>query len=112
MNDLLFKENLVLRDLQAFHKELDEEKRFDQDVFRNIAYLTGEVGELVVAIRMLRKATDASEQLNARNHVGDELADCLAYVVKLANYVEIDLHDAYVNKMRRNLNRDWHPAIR
>jgi NTP pyrophosphatase (non-canonical NTP hydrolase) len=112
MLDLLSKDSLGLQDLQAFHKALDEEKHFDQDIFRNIAYLTGEIGELVTAIRKVRKAQDASEQLNAREHVGEELADCLAYLVKLANYAEIDLHEAYINKMRRNLNREWHPAIR
>ncbi len=112
MLDLLSKDSLGLQDLQAFHKALDEEKHFDQDIFRNIAYLTGEIGELVTAIRKVRKAQDASEQLNAREHVGEELADCLAYLVKLANYAEIDLHEAYINKMRHNLNREWHPAIR
>jgi len=112
MTDLLFKDNLGLQDLQAFHKELDKEKQFDQDIFRNIAYLSGEIGELVSAIRKLRKIKDLSEEADARNHVGEELADCLAYVVKLANYAEVDLHEAYVNKMRKNMNREWHPAIR
>ena len=112
MINLLFKNNLGLQDLQAFHKELDKEKQFDQDIFRNIAYLSGEIGELVSAIRKLRKIEDLSEETDARNHVGEELADCLAYVIKLANYAEVDLHEAYVNKMRQNLNREWHPKIK
>lgn len=112
MEDLLSKDNLGLQDLQAFHKELDKEKQFDQDVFRNIAYLTGEIGELVSAIRKLRKIKNISEEADAQNHVGEELADCLAYVVKLANYAEVNLHEAYVNKMRQNLNREWHPKIK
>ena len=112
MSDLLSKDNLGFQDLQAFHKELDKEKQFDQDIFRNIAYLSGEVGELVSAIRKLRKVKDLSEEVEARNHVGEELADCLAYVVKLANYAEVDLHEVYVNKMHQNLNREWHPKIR
>ena len=112
MMELLSKDNLGIRDLQAFHKALGEEKQFDQDIFRNIAYLSGEIGELVSAIRKLRKVQDASEELEARNHVGEELADCLAYVVKLANYAGVDLHEAYVNKMRKNMNREWHPAVK
>jgi NTP pyrophosphatase (non-canonical NTP hydrolase) len=112
MEDLLSKNSLRLQDLQAFHKELDQEKHFDQDIFRNVAYLTGEIGELVSAIRKLRKTKDPSEVAGAQEHVGDEIADCLAYVIKLANYAEIDLHEAYVNKMRRNLKREWHPAVR
>ena len=110
--DLLSKDNLEIRDLQAFHKALDEEKQFDQDIFRNIAYLSGEIGELVSAIRKLRKAQDASEELEARNHVGEELADCLTYVIKLANYAGVDLYEAYVTKMRKNIIRVWHPAVK
>lgn len=109
---LLSKDELGLQDLQIFHQELDKEKHFDRDIFRNIAYLSGEIGELVSAIRMQLKAEDASEKEVARVHVGEELADCLAYIVKLANYAEVDLHEAYVNKMRRNTDREWHKAIR
>jgi NTP pyrophosphatase (non-canonical NTP hydrolase) len=111
LSQLLSKNCLGLQDLQAFHRELDQEKHFDQDIFRNIAYLSGEIGELVSAIRVLRKTDDVSKA-DARAHVGEELADCLAYIVKLANYAEVDLHDAYVDKMRRNTNREWHKAIR
>ena len=112
MEELLSKENLGLQDLQTFHKALDEEKHFDQDIFRNVAYLSSEIGEFVSAVRKLRKVNDITEEIDARNHVGEELADCLAYVVKLANYAEIDLHEAYINKMKHNLNREWHPKTR
>ena len=112
MNDLLSKDHLAIQDLQSFHHHLDEEKHFDQDIFRNIAYLTGEIGELVSAIRRFRKARESSEETDARKLVGEELADCLAYVVKLANYSGVDLHMAYVDKMRKNTNREWHPVIR
>jgi NTP pyrophosphatase (non-canonical NTP hydrolase) len=108
----LSKNCLGLQDLQAFHRELDQAKHFDQDIFRNIAYLTGETGELVSAVRVLRKTDDVSKEADARAHVGEELADCLAYIVKLANYTEVNLHEAYVDKMRRNANREWHKAIR
>ena len=112
MIDLLSKDSLSIQDLQAFHKTLDQEKHFDQDIFRNIAYLSGEIGELVSAMRKLRKANDQAEQSEARSSIGEELADCLAYVIKLANYAEIDLHNAYINKMKQNLTREWHPKIR
>ena len=109
---MLSKSQLGLQDLQAFHKGLDEEKHFDQDIFRNVAYLSAEIGELVSAIRVLRKVENPSDESDARIHAGEELADCLAYIVKLANYLELDLHGAYVNKMRQNANREWHEAIR
>ena len=112
MNDLLAKDRLSIQELQAFHRSLDRQKQFDQDIFRNIACLTGEIGELVLAIRKSRKANNEVDELEAHSHIADELADCLAYVVKLANYAEVDLHEAYTNKMKRNLTREWHPKIR
>jgi len=112
MIDLLSGDRLSIQDLQAFHQALDNEKQFDQDIFRNVAYLTGEIGELVSAIRKVRMAGNGMDVSEAKNHVGEELADCLAYVIKLANYAEIDLHDAYINKMKRNLTREWHPKIK
>ena len=109
---LLSEDELGLQSLQAFHRALDKEKHFDQDIYRNIAYLSGEIGELVSAIRTQQKAEDTSEKEAARIRVGEELADCLAYIVKLANYTEVDLHEAYVNKMQRNTDREWRKAVR
>lgn len=108
MEELLSKNNLDLQDLQTFHKRLDEEKHFNQDIFINVAYLSSEIGEFVSAIRKLDETNGEEERIEAQSHVGEELADCLAYIVKLANYVDVDLHEAYVSKMRRNLNREWH----
>lgn len=96
-----------LRDLQAFHEKLDSEKEFDMDLFRNIAYLAEEVGEVVQAARALKCASESNDIDCARVHVGEELADCLAYILKLANYAEVDLQDAYLSKMRRNFDRSW-----
>ena len=36
-----------------------------------------------------------------------ELADLLAYTLKLANYADIDLEQAYLEKMRTNIGREW-----
>ena len=105
--DLLTEQKLAVRDLQAFHLKLDEEKAFDLDLFRNIAYLVGELGEVVNAARQFQRAEGTPEQMEAQAHLGEELADCLAYLLKLANYAEIDLQVAYVRKMRHNMTRTW-----
>ena len=76
-------------------------------MLRNVAYLTEEIGEIVHAIRKLEKAEDLAATEKAREHLGEELADCLAYVLKLANYGDVDLQEAYVQKMARNLDRTW-----
>jgi hypothetical protein len=74
MIDLLSNDHPKRKDLQIFHRELDKDRQFDQDVFRNVAYLSGEIGELVIAVRKLRKAKNASEELDARSQVGEKLA--------------------------------------
>jgi NTP pyrophosphatase (non-canonical NTP hydrolase) len=107
MTDVLGKERLELGDMQAFHVELDRAKEFDVDMFRNIAYLVGELGEVVAAARQFKRAAGTAEEQEAREHLGEELADCLAYLLKLANYAGIDLQSAYVAKMRRNVGRTW-----
>ena len=42
-----------------------------------------------------------------RTALRGELADLLAYILKLANYTGIDLEMAYVEKMRVNVGRTW-----
>jgi NTP pyrophosphatase (non-canonical NTP hydrolase) len=103
----LDRDDLTIRDAQAFHEHLDQEKHFDTDMLRNVAYLTSEVGEVVMAVREFKNAEHATAEARARAHMGEELADCLAYLLKLANYADVDLQAAYVEKMQRNLTRTW-----
>jgi len=110
VDDFLDKDQICLRELQAFHEVLDRDKSFDLDMLRNVAYLSEEVGEVVSAIRRFKKAEGSSSLEEARAQLGEELADCLAYIIKLANYGEVDLQDAYSKKMRRNLTRTWRSA--
>jgi len=42
-----------------------------------------------------------------RDGLAEKLADCLACLVKLANYAGGDLEAAYLGQMRRNLKREW-----
>ena len=107
MSGLINRDLLTIRDMQAFHVELDREKGFDTDMIRNIAYLVGELGEVVTAARDLRRIAETADGHKARDHLGEELSDCLAYLLKLANYAGIDLQAAYVDKMRRNVTRTW-----
>lgn len=108
MKEILTKACLGLRELQTFHESLDREKGFDVDMLRNVAYLSEEIGEVVNAIRAFKKADTPSVLEETRCQVGEELADCLAYILKLANYANLDLREAYVRKMEQNLVRTWH----
>jgi deoxyguanosine kinase len=109
---------------QQFHQYLDESKGFDTDLFFNYMLLTEEVGEVAQLMIQVWRETqlltangrlpaDAhQEALNkVRSDLRGELADLLAYILKLANYAGIDLEQAYQEKMRANIVREW-PAQR
>ena len=102
-----YKEDICIREIQDFHRFLDKEKKFDTDIIRNVAYLIAEVGEVMNAIRTLHKVRTESEIQEAKKRLSFELADCLAYVAKLANYADVDLQEAYKTKMRINSERNW-----
>lgn len=112
----------TLPEFQAFHRELDAIKEFDTDFLTNMVLLTEEVGELAREIfRVRRFSTEFAkecppEEAYARaleiqsRKIGAELADCLAYLLKLSNYAGIDLETAYLAKMNRNVERVWPEA--
>jgi len=80
--------------------------------------LSGEIGELAQELKRVHfmvspgEITDDEVSLETalqkqRESIGQELADCLAYIFKLANYTGVDLQEAYLQKMRKNLDRIW-----
>lgn len=114
-----------LRDFQEFHRWLDRVKGLEADPWVNFMLLTGEVGEVAAVLKRVRWRAAALGQAAGgpdgealaqalaehRPLLGEELADCLAFLLKLANNAGVDLQAAYLAKMRRNLDREWpHPA--
>jgi NTP pyrophosphatase (non-canonical NTP hydrolase) len=109
-----------LGDFQRFHRALDREKGFIADLFFNYICLTEEVGELG---RVLKQAWRQQDQLlpqvgnrreahdraleSAKADLQAELADALAYLLKIANDAGIDLELAYLKKMGENWQRSW-----
>ncbi len=112
--------NGSLTDFQQFHRQLDDSKQFDPDMFFNYILLTEEMGEiageLVKMWRDRKRLTEtgytpaeAHKEAIDRNResLRGELADLLAYTLKLANYAGIDLELAYKEKMKKNIGREW-----
>ena len=110
-----------LPDFQQFHHALDRAKHFSTDLYLNYMKLFDELGELSEMMARVRHtqlghiAAGATESLalrqalNAhRDDLQQEMADVLAYLLKLANYTGIDLEAAYLQKMDVNVNRKWH----
>ena len=113
-----------LSSFQQFHRELDVAKGFDGDLFFNYLFLVEEMGELATDLvkiwaeskRRLVNGSGPAESLEEaieqnRPALRGELADLLAFIIKLANYTGIDLEKAYMEKMRVNIGRTW-PAER
>jgi deoxyguanosine kinase len=109
-----------LGDFQQFHHELDRRKGFVADIFFNYIRLTEEIGELGQALGKTWLRQDEllpviGNQQEARQRalkslndsLSEELADILAYVLKLANDAGIDLERAYLKKMTHNWQREW-----
>ncbi|MCA9867482.1 MAG: deoxynucleoside kinase [Anaerolineae bacterium] len=105
---------------QQFHRDLDVAKGFDGDLFFNYLFLVEEMGELATDLvkiwaeskRRLVNGRGPAESLEEaieqnRPALRGELADLLAFILKLANYTGIDLEQAYVEKMRVNAGRTW-----
>lgn len=104
---------------QQFHQALDNAKNFDTDLYFNYILLTEELGELGAEIAKVWKtqhnlqtnlpARQATQQALAQHKkkLQAELADCMAYLIKLANYTGIDLEAAYLEKMNLNVDREW-----
>ena len=81
--------------------------------------LSGEIGEVAQELKKVHfmVSPDRNEEGEAvslevalqaqRENIGQELADCLAYIFKLANYTGVDLQEAYLKKMRKNVERTW-----
>ncbi len=96
-----------LRDFQAFHDWLDETRQFSRDPLLNFVKMQEEIGELARLVAARSGAKSDVEAPAALEAVGLELADVLAYLLKLANTLGVDLEAAYLEKMQANLNRRW-----
>lgn len=103
-----------LSDYQAFHRWFDAKQGWEQESLSEaMLLLVGEVGEVAQVLKKIRWRAESDGQEAAvdefREDLGSELADCLAYLLKIANRSGIDLNEAYLAKMTKNLNRTWAP---
>ena len=105
---------------QQFHIELDRAKGFITDLYFNYLCLSEEMGELgselaqlwreEAQLRLQGEASEFARQAalqTRKKTLESELADCMAYLLKMANYADIDLEAAYLQKMKMNQTRSW-----
>lgn len=91
--------------MRAFTDERDWAKFHDPKSL--VLALVGEVGELAELFQWL-PADDAALRASAeplRRRVGEEMADVLAYLVRLADVLEIDLAEVTRKKLENSAER-------
>lgn len=115
--------------LRQFQKEMDWEikgenfKENRASLLNNYMLLTTEIGEVAEELRGIFNLTyklvrergldeDEAFELSKNEHkenIGKELSDCIAYLVKFANYFDINLNDSFYSKMseiKLRVNKD------
>lgn len=98
--------NPTLGDLQVFIQQLVVERDWDSHtVAERFLLFSEEVGELA---RSIRDQTNLkSKKPVPREHLEEEFADVLSYLLDLANQFDVDLEQAFRDKQQRNETRIW-----
>lgn len=96
-----------LGDFQRFHRALDKAKNFNPDLFLNFVLLQEEIGEMARAVVQHWKTGQQDREPIPSEKLRLEMADVLAYLLKIANYTGVDLETAYLEKMAVNRQRVW-----
>ncbi len=92
--------------LRDFAKERDWEQFHSP---KNLAMaLAGETGELLECFQWLSEAQSASLSPEQKQAVSEEIADVQLYLIRLADKLDINIHDACEAKMK--LNAEKYPA--
>jgi NTP pyrophosphatase (non-canonical NTP hydrolase) len=97
-----------LATLQGYIRNVVHLRGFDDESVRDVMLLlVEEVGELAKAIRREIGLKVELTIPQDRKMVAHELADCLIYLLDIANLVDIDLDDAFRAKEEINNNKSW-----
>ncbi|MFJ8530962.1 MazG nucleotide pyrophosphohydrolase domain-containing protein [Bacillus sp. NPDC094106] len=93
---------MKLSEFQQYVSNFSKEKGFaDTTIEKRTMYLMAELGELTEAI--LKRNDDD----NIKREIGLEMFDVVWNVCDLANKLEIDLEEAFQEKVEINRDREW-----
>jgi len=106
MNELVLKDDPVLRDFQEYVKRLETERGFtQQNAIEKCLLLGEEMGELFKAVR---KAMKLKTDINANvGPIDEEIADMMIYLCSIANRFDTDIEQAFRIKEEQNKKRIW-----
>jgi len=108
LGKILLKSSPTLVDLQEYVAKIVRARDFSEEGLTDVALLlVEEVGELAKAIRLRTGLKLTVESLEETKSLEAELADCLVYLLDLANLSNIDLERALRAKEALNDQRKW-----
>ncbi|WP_078544812.1 MazG nucleotide pyrophosphohydrolase domain-containing protein [Litchfieldia alkalitelluris] len=121
-----------MKEIQAFLKDYQREMNWEineesyekskSSLLNNYMLLTTEIAEVAEELRRNFNITE-QHKLNGLNEteafkmakeevkedLGKEIADCIAYICKIANFYEIDIEESFYEKMeevKKRRNKD------
>lgn len=98
----------TLSELQEYVGYMVKRRGFDDEEFQDvILLLLEEIGELARAARVFRGLKVRKRTITA-DDIGYELADCLVYILDLANIANLSLDEMLRKKEMMNSKRKWH----
>ena len=105
---LQLKDSPSLTDLQEYMSWMVKHRGFSEEGLTEVALLlVEEVGELAKAIRFDQGLKVTSDSISRIKQIGSELADCLVYLLNLANLSNVNLEKALREKEATNGERKW-----
>jgi NTP pyrophosphatase (non-canonical NTP hydrolase) len=99
-----------LAGLQDYVRKVVKLRGFeDETVEDGLLLFVEEIGELARAVRIfVGLKSSRRKRSNIYQHLREELADCLIYLIDIANLADIDLENAVRKKEMHDLARRWH----
>lgn len=99
---------LTLAELQDYVQHMVKERGFEKETITDVLILfIEEVGELSKAVRSLTGLRVNRKHIESYKNLGEELADCLIYILDIANLAGINLENALREKEKINSMRKW-----
>ncbi|MGB7345464.1 MAG: nucleotide pyrophosphohydrolase [Pirellulaceae bacterium] len=105
-NQTLHDDSTPVSQLRALVREFVDERNWQtfhnpKNLAMSLAIETGELLEHFQWLTM-EEALAVKDDAERKHAAGEELADCLAYVIAIANTMDIDLSETLRKKMIRN----------
>ena len=106
----LMKIQISADEKRGFAVKFDGDRERVRQLTKDLVGLFGEVGEFSnilkkVDIKLDRPAYNGATLSESRSQLGEELADILIYLIRLAATLEIDLETGLVKKIKINQER-------